>query len=121
MISAQGRAQRADVIAAIAAKDAADAATCANPRPEVIAQPQQRAVDSQQETALEKKQGRQTGKMSKRADLVGEITGSPSSETQKDSRKIQCLTCNILVRFNGWGQHCNFCHPENVDDKKDGA
>ena len=59
--------------------------------------------------------------MSKRPDLVGEITGSPSSETQGDTRKIQCLACLIPVRYNGWGQHCNFYHPENVDDKKDGA
>ena len=41
--SAQGRAQRADVIAAIAAKDAADAAR-ANPRPKAIAQPPPRAT-----------------------------------------------------------------------------
>ena len=52
--SAQGRAQRADVIAAIAAKDAADAAARANPRPKAIAKPPQRAVDGQQEIAPEK-------------------------------------------------------------------
>ena len=53
---------------------------------------------------------------------IREITGSlKDPETQKDTRKIQCLKCNIIVRFNGWGQHCNFYHPENVDDKKDGA
>ena len=79
--SVQGRVQSADVIAASAAKDAADAAARANARPEAIAQPQQRAVDGQQETAPEKKQGRQPGKMSKCPDLVGEITGSPPSET----------------------------------------
>ena len=74
--SAQGRAQRADVIAIIAAKDTADVAACANARPKAIAQPQQRAVDNQHEIAPEKKQGRQPGKMSKCPDLVGEITGS---------------------------------------------
>ena len=120
--SAQGRAQRADVIAAIAAKDAADAAASANARPKAIAKPPQRAVDGQQEIAPEKKPGRQPGQMSKCPDLVGEITGSlKDPETQKDTRKIQCLKCNIIVRFNGWGQHCNFYHPDNVDDKKDGA
>ena len=120
--SAQGRAQRADVIAAIAAKDAADAAR-ANPRPKAIAQPPQRAVDGQQESAPEKKRGgRQPGQMSTCPDLVGEITGSLKDiETQKDTRKIQCLACNITVRYNGWSQHCNFHHPENVDDRKDGA
>ena len=53
----------------------------------------------------------------------GFFSGAPlkDTETQKDTRKIQCLKCNIIVRFNGWGQHCNFYHPENVDDKKDGA
>ena len=60
--------------------------------------------------------------MSTCPDLVGEITGSLKDiETQKDTRKIQCLACNITVRYNGWSQHCNFHHPENVDDKKDGA
>ena len=121
-IELRERAQRADVIAAIAAKDAADAAASANARPKVIAKPPQRAVDGQQEIAPEKKLGRQPGQMSKCPDLVGEITGSlKDPETQKDTRKIQCLKCNITLRFNGWGQHCNFHHPENVDDKKDCA
>ena len=105
------RAQKHEVISAIAAKDAAEAA--APKQPPV---PKQRGAVH--EKPLVEKRGPGNFAHMRRSELRGEITGTPKSDTEPEGRMIYCKACNEQVKYNSWIYHCNKHHP-NVDENRE--
>ena len=102
------RAQRGDVIAAIAAKDAQAAAAAAN------------GANAAAKALRENATPKQHPKSAKRLDLRGDITSSDGKQY------IFCKGCNKETSYAGWSTHC-FTHHSRVngkanadDDGKDG-
>ena len=50
-------------------------------------------------------------------DLRGEITGTPASATERETRMVQCTACNKPIKWGSWPYHCRTTHPP---DDKDG-
>ena len=127
------RAQKQDVLSAIAEKDAALAAAEASRPPGEVpkagkdpalaagkapkapagvprAQPAAVAAKQAADPAKEKGPGNFAHINQKRRDIRGEITGTPASATEPERRMIQCLACNDLVKYTSWPYHCNKNH-----------
>ena len=82
------RAQRGDVVAAIAAKDAEAAAAAAN------------NANATAKALRENATPQQHPKIAKRQDLRGDIT------CRDGKQLIFCKGCNKETSYAGWSQHC---------------
>ena len=92
------RAQRGDVIAAIAAKDAQAAAAAAN------------GANAAAKALRENATPKQHPKSAKRLDLRGDIT------CRDGKQFIFCKGCNKETSYAGWSQHC-ITHHSKVNGK----
>ena len=92
------RAQRGDVVAAIAAKDAEAAAAAAN------------NANATAKALRENATPQQHPKIAKRQDLRGDIT------CRDGKQLIFCKGCNKETSYAGWSQHC-ITHHSKVNGK----